>query len=82
MKLTSTGWGAVIPTLWDNGVPTEIDGDRCILFCTRLTVNMTGDLSGKRNFKQLQKITNQTVVINRQFPFRVFHDLTVSMNPQ
>lgn len=37
-----------MPPRWANvgvGVPTDIDDERCILFCTRLTVNMTGDLS-------------------------------------
>lgn len=35
------------------GDPTDIDDERCILFCTRLTVNITGDLSetfGKKYF--------------------------------
>lgn len=49
--LTSTGNGAVIPPRWASGavVPTDIDDERCILFCTRLTVNITGDLSKSRN---------------------------------
>lgn len=45
--LTSTGNGAVMLPRCANGVgvPTDIDGERCIFDCTRLTVNVTGDLS-------------------------------------
>lgn len=45
--LTSTGNGAVIPPRCAKGVdaPTDIDDERCILFWTRLTVRITGDLS-------------------------------------
>lgn len=59
--LTSTGSGAVIPPRCANGVPvpTDIDGDRCILFCTRLTVNMTGDLSGEMSMRRATKKKTQ-----------------------
>lgn len=60
--LTSTGSGAVIPPRWAKGVvaPTDNDDERCILFWTRLTVRITGDLSGN---KQKQKKTALKCVI-------------------
>lgn len=45
--LTSTGNGAVMGARCVNGVgvPTDMDDERCIFVCTRLTVSITGDLS-------------------------------------
>lgn len=46
----------------DVGVPTDIDGDRCILLCTRLTVNMTGDLSGELWMVGKNRFVNKSIV--------------------
>lgn len=41
------------------GAPTDIDWERCILFWTRLTVNITGDLSGKQKENDKKQKTIQ-----------------------
>lgn len=56
----------MIPPRWANvgvGEPTDIDDERCILFCTRLTVNMTGDLSVIEQKIKTNKLTNDSIEI-------------------